>query len=60
MLAAKSPETNTWTRSATSKGDAERALADKEARARRRQDSAQSQFLATPIEGTRIVLARIL
>ena len=31
MLAAKSAETNTWTRSATSKGDAERALADKQA-----------------------------
>ncbi len=31
MLAAKSAETNTWRRSATSKGDAERALADKEA-----------------------------
>ena len=31
MLAAKSAETNTWSRSATSKGDAERASADKEA-----------------------------
>ena len=31
MIAAKSAATNTWPRSATSKGDAERALADKEA-----------------------------
>jgi len=31
MLAARSTETNTWKRSATSKADAERALADKEA-----------------------------
>jgi hypothetical protein len=47
MLAAKSAETNTWTRSATSKGDAERAFADNEAlrgvaKTRRRANSWQN------------------